>query len=339
MAPAKKLYLHIGLHKTGTSAIQHALFHAREALAAKGVLYPKSVAWLDHSHHSLLLPFWRKEAFDEPFEQLSAEINASPCSTVLISSELFPNIYTQGDRFTRLWQMVSTLAEEIEVILYVRRQDRLAASVFKQWCKSDDVKLAVSPADFISDDLRINMNIEKYCVVWSELPGVTALHMRSYDHERKNLVSGFLDILGLPRDIVSGLENVRANPTMDGEQLIFRHYFNGFDLDQDTSNALLSYILGHLSPKPRLEVFSRDMRKALMERHAKTNNIAFEKHGAKCPPFDDQFEESGHVFRKPSTPEVLDFFMKLSHVDIRLAAHLFDQVMAAGTAMRNGEGK
>ena len=40
--------LHIGPHKTGTSAIQGALFLARERLAAQGVIYPgqgRAVLW------------------------------------------------------------------------------------------------------------------------------------------------------------------------------------------------------------------------------------------------------------------------------------------------------
>ncbi|WP_262689848.1 hypothetical protein [Kordiimonas aestuarii] len=331
MVIAKKLFLHIGLHKTGTSAIQHALFHAREKLLAQNYLYPKSVAWDDHSHHRLLLPFWQGEDYGEAFDLLADEVAAEKCSNLILSSELFPNAYQQGARFPPLWDRVCALAEEIEIILYARRQDRLAASVFKQWSKSDDLKLAMSPSDFIADEVRINMDIEHYCRGWTNAPKVSALHLRSYDAEKKNLIKSFLAILGLPADTLSGLDRVRANPTLDGQQLIFRHYFNGLDLNQETSDALLSYILGNLSSKPALDIFTPEERHSLLERYKESNEAAFGGYGNTTTPFDSRMEESGHVFRKPTTPEILDFFVNLSQFDKRLAAHLFDKVIAKGT--------
>ena len=37
----KKLYLHIGMGKTGTTALQHFFWDNRDILAAKGICYPK----------------------------------------------------------------------------------------------------------------------------------------------------------------------------------------------------------------------------------------------------------------------------------------------------------
>jgi hypothetical protein len=323
---AEKLFLHIGLHKTGTSAIQHALYHAHDRLRAESVLYPKSVAWHDHSHHSLLLPFWREEDYGAQFDLLESEVRAAACKTLILSSELFPNTFEQERRFPALWERVSRLADEIEVILYVRRQDHLAASVFKQWCKSDDLKLAMSPQDFIADDVRINMDFEKYCRVWSALPKVTKLYLRSYDQDRGDLLGRFIGILGLPHSILDGFEGVRANPTLDGEQLIFRHYFNGFDLPQETSDALLAYLLEHLPAKPVLDIFTTDERRGLVEKYAASNEAAFATFAPPGTGFGDDYRESGHRFRTPTTPEVLDFFVRFAQFDKRLAAHLFDHV-------------
>jgi len=322
----KKLFLHIGLHKTGTSAIQHALFHAHDRLRAEGVLYPKSVAWYDHSHHSLLLPFWREEDYSAQFDLLDSEVRAAACPVLILSSELFPNTFEQEGRFPALWERVSRLADKIEVILYVRRQDHLAASVFKQWCKSDDLKLAMSPHDFIADDVRINMDFEKYCRVWSALPKVTKLHLRSYDQDRGDLLGSFISILGLPRSILEGFAGVRANPTLDGEQLVFRHYFNNLDLPQETSDALLAYLLEHLPAKPVLDIFTEGERRSLVAKYAASNEAAFAAYAPPGTGFDHDFRESGHRFRAPTTPEVLDFFIHLAQFDKRLAAHLFDHV-------------
>ena len=37
---SKKVYLHVGTPKTGTSYLQHVLFHNRRLLRLKGISYP-----------------------------------------------------------------------------------------------------------------------------------------------------------------------------------------------------------------------------------------------------------------------------------------------------------
>ena len=37
---ARRVYVHVGLPKTGTTYLQHMLWESREALAADGVLFP-----------------------------------------------------------------------------------------------------------------------------------------------------------------------------------------------------------------------------------------------------------------------------------------------------------
>src|SRR5208283_2111335 len=40
-AVKKRLIVHIGIHKTGSTAIQHTLFNNARQLAAHGILYPR----------------------------------------------------------------------------------------------------------------------------------------------------------------------------------------------------------------------------------------------------------------------------------------------------------
>ena len=54
------LYLHIGLHKTGTSAIQKFLMSNGQLLAAQGFLYP-SLADGWENHNNLAWPFLDKK--------------------------------------------------------------------------------------------------------------------------------------------------------------------------------------------------------------------------------------------------------------------------------------
>ena len=47
----KTIYLHIGIHKTGTTAIQYNLLQNRDWLAQQGYLYPKSCFRLQGHHY------------------------------------------------------------------------------------------------------------------------------------------------------------------------------------------------------------------------------------------------------------------------------------------------
>ena len=49
--PQKQLILHVGFHKSGTTALQESFFAQRKELEDQGVLYP-SVGW--QAHHELL---------------------------------------------------------------------------------------------------------------------------------------------------------------------------------------------------------------------------------------------------------------------------------------------
>ncbi len=86
----KKLYLHIGMGKTGTTALQHFFWENRKALASRDICYP-NLGVQSEAHH-LLSPHiprfledqWKFRAVDEWAPKLSK----SRESRLLLSSEL-----------------------------------------------------------------------------------------------------------------------------------------------------------------------------------------------------------------------------------------------------------
>lgn len=114
MASPKRVYVHLGLHKTGTTSIQVALGHARSQLAKHGFLYPTigCPEWAPFGQHLLpwslfqrdhYLPIVhnRRARFDDPqrhslWEKLKAEIEASGAENVVISSEEF-DVFSAGE--------------------------------------------------------------------------------------------------------------------------------------------------------------------------------------------------------------------------------------------------
>ncbi len=89
----KKLVLHVGSHKTGTTSIQAALRENRDALKQQGVCYPFGIAPFEKSpvpHHQ----FAHALVNEQPLDHLhvtafmaAVQNDARDCHTVIISSE------------------------------------------------------------------------------------------------------------------------------------------------------------------------------------------------------------------------------------------------------------
>ncbi len=100
--PERRIWIHIGTHKTGTTSIQHALATLRPQLYAAGIHVPTigtpasnpaigPLTWA-LGHHNLAWQLYGDPRFHPDFgtiEQLLAELAATACPTSVISSEDF----------------------------------------------------------------------------------------------------------------------------------------------------------------------------------------------------------------------------------------------------------
>ena len=94
--PVRRLILHPGSPKTGTSSLQNYLYRNRADLRARGILYPetgipasKDIA---KGHHEIALRLpdgtsGAKPELDDLLEALARELAAAPCDTLILSSE------------------------------------------------------------------------------------------------------------------------------------------------------------------------------------------------------------------------------------------------------------
>lgn len=144
--------LHIGRQKTGSSAIQEALFQGREKLADEGVLYPTPPkGWTHHNivvvnmlrpgkePRYLLDKAERDELvkINETFwEQVSDEVSSRNPEVLVISAEsLFRNFNESA--LSDLKERVKSLgANELKIVGYVRRHSDHFASATIQKLKA-----------------------------------------------------------------------------------------------------------------------------------------------------------------------------------------------------------
>jgi len=155
--PNRKVVLHIGMPKTGTTTIQFFLANNAEALAANGCLYP-STGQLHHAHHPLAALLLDRRpglgwvdslvpAVDPALlQQLKREIRGSACSTVVISTELFSFM-----RDTR--KAIESFSEyDLRILFFIRRQDYWLESLCRQEMKTGTYSQA-DPQEFIETRL------------------------------------------------------------------------------------------------------------------------------------------------------------------------------------------
>jgi len=152
---ARRLILHAGPHKTGTSALQ-AVLRERQFAA---FYYPRSGQWPDGAHHNLvfsLIPELRRPDAEvlEPEllqEQLQAELAAVQHDTLLISSE-FLSLGCAARVVNWLVEQGLAQPDGIRALLVERELRSRAASLYNQAVKDPYVGETRSPKEWLADE-------------------------------------------------------------------------------------------------------------------------------------------------------------------------------------------
>lgn len=141
LAGMAKLYLHIGDHKTGTSAIQRAL--AAEPLQS-GWLYPVAGRAMGAGHHNLPWEIAGDKRFRPPkggWGAVAREIAAATPAYVILSSEGFE--FRPAEKVAaRLETAFAGLIDEVEAVLYLRPHAPRLISSF-----AERTKRGIGPLD------------------------------------------------------------------------------------------------------------------------------------------------------------------------------------------------
>jgi hypothetical protein len=195
----KKLYVHIGMAKTGTSAIQSFLHTNRDELIKQGVLYPLSGQFPDHSHHELAFAFSPDGYRDDPdrdleeiLNSLSKEIEGSDCSTVILSSECFPLI-AEDVRFIDFFEEY-----EVRVVAFLRDPGDYIESWYRQWVKDPAVRFS-DDFDTFFERFKGSLGLRAKVNSWEALTGKGGVVVRDFDVVKKegDICDEFLSIINI----------------------------------------------------------------------------------------------------------------------------------------------
>lgn len=265
------LTIHIGMNKTGTTALQKALFHNRSMLERAGLLYPKT--GLGSRSAGRGLHYRLSEAFRQGDPEgpamvtsLLAEIDASTAETAIISSEFFVELRDPT-------ALANTLrARDVRILVYLRRHDQWVSSLFSQAIKSQpSPPWGPSVEDFIQ---HIRRNVAHYYVYsrlldrWAEAFGQDAMAVRLY--RGGNIVPEVLKEFGLdPTLLGSGLEGSggRENASPSRRQLAAIDHVQRAPYPDHVRSALVRRILAADDGTQTRNLMTAETARTLIEEH------------------------------------------------------------------------
>lgn len=224
-----KIILHIGVHKTGTSALQAFLARNAALLLERGVFYkPTTPEW---PNHNPLAAAFMPGSIDDGPTRLATTLEEAEGKTLLISSEMLCEPGVDLDL------LLSCLkGHEVRTIAYIRHPSDIVVSAFNEvvrhhgthWTRPlNDQPFAYDPSQF--DVLR----------PWLKVPNIT---LAPYDRPQwvgGSIFSDFLAMIGVP-----------------GED---------FDFNQAGGNESLSYPLIEALRHVNVACPSADQHRAILE--------------------------------------------------------------------------
>lgn len=239
------LYLHVGSHKTGTSAIQKFLdlnsSHLKEKFSLE---YFKPNPWP--------IPFKKDKV---PSVSVNTEgffrLEDSECSSVVVSHENYSWITSKKD-IEKIYSSLKKVAKNVYVVIYVRRQDRLAISQKQEGTKWLDNSVAYGH-ELSALPSKLSYHAKKYLdfnnkiKLWEEVFGQNNMVVRVFDTcylKEGDAVKDFLEILGVSD--ISELKPVgRVNESISIDQQLILHqtrpYFPEGSLKKD---LFVKFVLG-----------------------------------------------------------------------------------------------
>lgn len=243
----KKLILHIGLGKCGTSSLQSFLALNSGALSNLGMYYPEieSVENAKEGHItsgngnllacSLLneTHFFYHEGYHEKMENLKGMLRLREENTVILSSEMFSVL--NSDQASDFVNQLNLWGFEVTVICYIRRQDEIALASYVQGLIAGHSSTAHS---FEEEVWRISKTF-RYSVLlepWINLPKGNRFIVRPFDKDRLikgDVVSDFLSILEIEEADNDFIWPEKINVSLNAvsSYLLYHARKNGFEDD------------------------------------------------------------------------------------------------------------
>lgn len=285
----KKLILHIGANKTGSSAIQEFLALNARALRKEGIVVPN--ADLELADQVEGFHVWSfQELFADPEDgrknKLAPAIqrifeNEPGASAVLFSAE---NLAANPAALTLFEGLEGEY--EIRVVLYIRRQDEYLLSSWQQW----NSKITNDFWAWAVSNLGILGNWQLYLENWERVVPRHRIMVRVFDREKLeggDVIADFSGLLGVaapfesfayPKDTANPSFSAAVTDLVKGNKLIFdnAHDNDFYNLvEQMTGDAYIK--------NSRESALTFAQRRSIVQRYADSNRWVKENYFPDTP--------------------------------------------------------
>lgn len=224
------LLIHIGMPKTGTTALQNFLMRNDDKLQKYGWCYPVlSAEWTvdvaDCGNAYCMYADWiLKDDRQEWDNGMQVILRHLQNKNVIISAE---GIF--GDGIGKVITAAAESCENVKVIVYLRRQDREVESLYNQ-----HIKIGVECGTF-DQYIESDYVTKKWMGYLSKLDSVSGiigrenLIVRIYEKQQlvgNDITVDFMSVLGIPMDKDVWERNDKANLSIEGNYLEIKRLIN-----------------------------------------------------------------------------------------------------------------
>ncbi len=297
------VYLHIGMPKTGTTALQTFLTENREVMTGQGYHYPELNTGLNSrfrcrnghflAHRSDKPDAEAKRAEEEAvwkkgFALLAHLAQDHP--NIILSDEAIWKIATERERY---WAVLADSFEKIgcrlKIVAYLRRQDLFIQSIWNQnikstlrWTKTFDHFIKHNAVSYFP------MDYHRHLTEIAEHVGAEDISVRVYENGQfegngGTIQSDFLQCLGLEMTDLYTIERERSNLSLQGNFIEIKRIANSvpeyraMDDFIRPSLELASHCRSKGAAHARTSMFSYEEQKRFLEQYESSNKKVAEQ--------------------------------------------------------------
>ncbi len=243
MKKTKRLVLHIGMIKTGSTSIQYSMGESRSALLKHNINYP-SIRPFNHvatfpplfiddptksfGFRRALKPSEDKDVKVRSYrETWIREFESCKQDNFIISAEDLGLPFFRKKAVALVKEFVEPYFEEVSVIVYVRHYDTFIASHVQEVVKNGDrrdIREIVNRFMDCPPQLSYRKSISK----WIDVFGRENIIVKPFDPNvfyKRSLLADFFQALGLPANDIS-IPEVITNVSIGKNAVIFINKFN-----------------------------------------------------------------------------------------------------------------
>ena len=289
----KRLILHIGTHKTGTTSLQaFFLANAETLLEKEGIRFFEArekyvgVKWPRNAH--FLLRYAKAKTVpssNRPDRKRATKINLKAFKaefprydTFLLSDE---RLWYEGTLHPDNWKIIKNLLDEmgfdcIDIVLYLRRQDLFIASLWNQNMKAA-TRVPDTLAEYASNSRATRvMNYDQGIAYLENVFGKEHIRVRVYERgllEKGDIRCDFCSLLGITLDEDYVFNEIESNPGLGPTVAQAKLVANNVETYRTTDNFLYYPAIeaALTSGNTKVPMVPQPLRKEILDRYADGN--------------------------------------------------------------------